>query len=55
MTAAKDDTAKDDSARAAKVEAALKHLIVTLEGAPGVSPYTQAAIEKGKAALEDQG
>jgi hypothetical protein len=31
--------------------AALRHLLVTLDGAPGNSPYTNAAIVKGNEAL----
>jgi hypothetical protein len=31
--------------------AALRHLLVTLNGAPGTSPYTAAAVVKGSEAL----
>ena len=34
-----------------KAVAALRHLLVTLEGAPGTSPYTAEAAGKAKAAL----
>jgi hypothetical protein len=34
-----------------KAVAALRHLIVTLDGAPGTSPYTATAVVKGKEAL----
>jgi hypothetical protein len=30
---------------------ALRHLILTLEGAPGISPYTAAAVTEGKKTL----
>lgn len=62
MATAKDGTAADAGGESAGdayithlegAAAALRQLLLTLDGAPGVSPYTAGAIAGGKKALAD--
>lgn len=58
--AAEKKTAAAGDAYISNLEAAVKalrHLIVTLDGAPGTSPYTASAVvtAKGKLAALDEG